>query len=167
MARIKRRRSPNIRVDNSHLETCMPYQRILWRESNEDAVQTYELTTVTYGTASASYLAIKALQQTAIATKDSQPFGAEIILRDFYVDDLLTGTNCKTEAQRIITEVTNILAKGKFELRKWASNEPEFQSIPTSCTGSTILNHKQTTKVRVLTLLVYSGALPQIHYSIH
>ncbi|KAK9709086.1 hypothetical protein QE152_g26833 [Popillia japonica] len=107
-------------------ETCMPYRRILWRESNEDAVQTYELTTVTYETASASYLAIKALQQTTIATKVLQPFGAEIILREFYVDDLLTGTNCKTEAQRIITEVTNILGKGKFEFRKWASNEPQL-----------------------------------------
>ncbi|KAK9686471.1 hypothetical protein QE152_g37159 [Popillia japonica] len=122
MARIKRRRSPN------------------------------ELTTVTCGTASASYLAIKALQQTAIATKDSQPFGAEIILRDFYVDDLLTGTNCKTEAQRIITEV-NILAKGKFQLRKWASNEPELlQSIPTSCRGSTTLNLDKSECVNTLGL---------------
>ncbi|KAK9736638.1 Pao retrotransposon peptidase [Popillia japonica] len=117
------------------------------------AVQTYELTTVTYGTASASYLTIKALQQTAIAIKDSQPFGAEIILRYFYVDDLLTGINFKTEAQRIIAEVRNILEKGKFELKKWASNEPELlQTIPTSCSGSTILNLDKSEGVNTLGL---------------
>ncbi|KAK9675285.1 hypothetical protein QE152_g40476 [Popillia japonica] len=144
-------------------ETCMPFQRILWRESNEDAVQTYELT---YRTASASYPVIKALQQTAIATKDPQPFGAEKILRDFYVDDLLTGTNCKTEAQRIITEVRNILTKGKFEFRKWASNEPELlQSIPTSCSGSTILNLDKSEGVNTLGLQ-WSTSTDTLQYSL-
>ncbi|KAK9743513.1 Pao retrotransposon peptidase [Popillia japonica] len=68
-----------------------PFQRILWRENQTDEIKTasaYELKTVTYGTASASYLAIKALQQLAQNQVNIVPLGSEVILRDFYVDDL-------------------------------------------------------------------------------
>lgn len=42
------------------------FQKILWRDSREGLIKTYELSTVTYGTAPASFLAIRALQQLAI-----------------------------------------------------------------------------------------------------
>ncbi|UYV61738.1 hypothetical protein LAZ67_1006230 [Cordylochernes scorpioides] len=35
------------------------YQRVLWRDSPSDAIQEYKLTTITYGTACAPYLAIR------------------------------------------------------------------------------------------------------------
>ena len=40
-------------------------QRILWRRSADEQLRTYELSTVTYGTASAPYLATRCLQQLA------------------------------------------------------------------------------------------------------
>ncbi|KAK9745948.1 hypothetical protein QE152_g6479 [Popillia japonica] len=84
-----------------------PFQRILWRENKEEAIKTYELITVTYGTVPASFLAVRAFQQLGRDESQNFPIGHEIILRDFYVDDLLTGA---------------ILRKGGFELRKWNSN---------------------------------------------
>lgn len=41
------------------------FQRILWRQSANDKLKTYELMTVTYGTASAAYLATRVLNQLA------------------------------------------------------------------------------------------------------
>jgi hypothetical protein len=41
------------------------FQRILWRDDVRKSVNVYELKTVTYGTASAPYLATKCLQQLA------------------------------------------------------------------------------------------------------
>lgn len=37
------------------------YQRIVWRENDNEDIKEYRLTTVTYGTASAPFLAIKSL----------------------------------------------------------------------------------------------------------
>nr|XP_022914616.1 uncharacterized protein LOC111425083 [Onthophagus taurus] len=66
-------------------------QRILWRDSSELPIDTYELLTVTYGTASASYLATRCLKQ--ISLECSDPVVANVIGNHFYVDDLLTGAN--------------------------------------------------------------------------
>lgn len=41
------------------------YQKILWRENSDEALKIYELNTVTYGTASASFSAIRALRKLA------------------------------------------------------------------------------------------------------
>ncbi|GJQ70063.1 hypothetical protein Trydic_g5538, partial [Trypoxylus dichotomus] len=130
-------------------EQCMPFQRILWRMSDKSDVEIFELTAVTYGTASASYLATKVLQQLAMAKQDAQPFGAEIILRDFYVDDLLTGAQTIDQANKIIAEVTEILSQGKLELRKWASNKPELlQNIPETCCGNTLLDLDKSDNIK-------------------
>lgn len=68
-------------------------QRILWRKSSKDKLEEYRLTTVTYGTASAPYLAIKALRSLAKNESKNMPDVVQVLLNDFYVDDLLTGGN--------------------------------------------------------------------------
>lgn len=102
------------------------YQRILWRENPNDKLEHYTLNTVTYGTASAPYLAVRALHQTAHDLHDKYPNAAQVILRDFYVDDLLTGTNSISEAIQLHKEVTCILNSGCFHLRQWTSNNMEI-----------------------------------------
>lgn len=100
-------------------------QRILWRTDNMEPVKTYELTTVSYGTACAAFLATRALKQVALEESSHHPLGASIIQRDFYVDDLLTGASTVEDAKALIYQVNKILSKGGFTLRKWASNTPE------------------------------------------
>ncbi|XP_036347115.1 uncharacterized protein LOC118756459, partial [Rhagoletis pomonella] len=52
------------------------------------------------------------------------------------MDDLLTGTSCKTELQSLQQHVSQILMEGGFELRKWASNCKELnESISESSRG--------------------------------
>lgn len=102
-------------------------QRILWRDSIEEPIKTFELLTVTYGT-SASFLAIRSLRKLAENKLHKYPTGAKTVLNDFYVDDLITGANTLQEALIIKTETTQLLQEGKFELRKWASNESTLQN---------------------------------------
>ena len=69
------------------------YQRILWRNSPLEQFKHFVLRTVTYGTASASFLATRCLIQIGKDHEASFPDAASAIINDFYVDDLLTGAD--------------------------------------------------------------------------
>jgi Reverse transcriptase (RNA-dependent DNA polymerase). len=109
-----------IHPDDRHL------QRIVWRNNSNESVSVYELNTVTYGTKSAPYLAIRCLKQVAYEFQDQFPIASEIILRDFYVDDLITGFDSEEEAITICKEIIFILNSVRFPLRKWTSNSSRF-----------------------------------------
>lgn len=99
------------------------YQQILWRDHPEDDLKTYQLNTVTYGTASAPYLAIRSLQQLAYDNEDAYPAECQIIKNEFYVDDLLTGSDDIISLKRICDNLDKILKSGGFPLHKWSSND--------------------------------------------
>lgn len=99
-------------------------QHILWRKNCDAPINTYELNTVTYGTASASFLAIRCLKQLAIECSSTQSDIAKVIEHDFYVDDLLTGADSIEKLKHICQQVSSELKKGCFALRKWISNDP-------------------------------------------
>ncbi|ENN83254.1 hypothetical protein YQE_00387, partial [Dendroctonus ponderosae] len=108
-------------------------QRILWRSSPADSFKCYNLNTVTYGTASALFLAMRALCQLGINCVTSFSEISLIIKSDCYVDDLLTGCDNLAESQRICSELANILKAGCFNLRKWDSNDSRvLKDIPAS-----------------------------------
>ncbi|XP_011858572.1 PREDICTED: uncharacterized protein LOC105556109 [Vollenhovia emeryi] len=97
------------------------WQRILWRERSEEPARVYELNTVTYGTAAASFLAIRCLHQ--LADENQARAGASIVLkRDFYVDDMLTGAATIGELRQIKREIISILSSAGMRLHKWPSN---------------------------------------------
>ncbi|XP_070067158.1 uncharacterized protein [Drosophila virilis] len=96
-------------------------QCILWRASQHQKIQTYKLDTVTYGTKPASFLSVRAIHQLAMDEQQAFPIGADIIKRDFYVDDLISGGRCVQEAVEILKQTSGLLAKGNFKLRKWCS----------------------------------------------
>ncbi|XP_068896106.1 uncharacterized protein [Tenebrio molitor] len=117
-------------------ESHRDYQRILWRDDQSKPLEMYRLKTVTYGTACAPFLAVRSLQQLAHENIQKYPLASKIILRDFYMDDLLTGTNSLNEAIQIRDEITSILKGGGFQLCKWASNCAEL--LPKSTDSSEI-----------------------------
>lgn len=102
------------------------YQKILWRDNPNEAVRTYQLKTVTYGTASAPFLAVRCLQQLADDESDTYPLAADAIRNDFYMDDLLTGTRTLDAALKLRSQLINLLKAGGMNLRQWASNEPSL-----------------------------------------
>jgi hypothetical protein len=99
-------------------------QRILWRADPSKPIQIYELKTVTYGTTSAPYLAIRCMLEIANQIENEQPNIAEIIRNCFYVDDYLRGADDIESAQQICKTLTNALKTRGLILRKWVSNDP-------------------------------------------
>lgn len=67
------------------------FQRILWRPNKDLAVKHFRLFTVTYGLASALYLAMRVLKQLATDDGHAFPKAAAIIESSLYVDDILFG----------------------------------------------------------------------------
>jgi hypothetical protein len=76
-------------------------QRILLRYSSDEPIQEYRLTTVTYGTYSAQFLATHCLNKFADGNKCQYPRAAQVLSSDFYVDDLLSGTSPIEDAIKV------------------------------------------------------------------
>ncbi|XP_046811084.1 uncharacterized protein LOC124420834 [Lucilia cuprina] len=99
-------------------------QCVIWRDDQEEDIKVYKLNTVTYGTKPAAFLAIRAMHQLSIEEENNFPLGAKIVKRDFYVDDLISGGDSIDEVIEVRQQVSALLQKGKFAIRKWCSNEP-------------------------------------------
>lgn len=102
------------------------FQRIFWREKLTDDLKCYELKTVTYGTASAPYLAIRCLHELALEHANSKPVASEAIRNNFYVDDFLYGADSRYELIQVQQDVSTILASAGLQLRKWLTNDQEL-----------------------------------------
>jgi len=85
-------------------------------------VYTYELSMVTYGIVSASYLATRCLNHLAEQYSSKYLLGSVHVKRNFYVDNLLTRADGLREVRQICD--IQLLQLGKFELCK--SNYPQL-----------------------------------------
>ncbi|XP_043488608.1 uncharacterized protein LOC122515358 [Polistes fuscatus] len=139
-----------IRVDESQVSL----QKIFWRDDVRNPVSTCELLTLTYGTASASFLATRCLKEIADLEEGNHPIGAQVIRRDFYVDDLLTGADSIAEVREIRDQVNQVLAKAGFKLHKWAANSGKIlPHIPEKVDSKQILNLNKEGDIRALGVL--------------
>lgn len=98
-------------------------QKIIWRDNPSQKLQEYQLTTVTYGTKAAPFLAMMTLRQLAEDERDKFPEAAKVIEESFYMDDLVHGASSLSTAQRLQQDLIDLLKLGGFNLRKWASND--------------------------------------------
>lgn len=128
-------------------------QQIIFREDPKLPLKTYTLNTVTYGTASAPYLATKCLS--SLASNDLNEQVKMSILHDFYVDDYLSGGDTISQVVQLSKAVNSILSSAKFYLRKWKSNSPEVLSRVlgvSSCESSLNFAENQSTPHKTLGL---------------
>lgn len=103
------------------------FQRILWKKDQlAQNTEELRLLRITFGTASAPYLAVKALQQLAQDEGANYPVAAGKVISDFYMDDLLTGCEDIETAMQMYREMNDLLLKGGFVLQKWSSNCEEL-----------------------------------------
>lgn len=105
-----------------------PLQRIFWRKESSSPLRVLELTTVTYGTASAPFLSTRALWQLAIDERANYPEAASIVENSFYIDNALFGYNDLLMAREAQRQLISMLESGGFHLHKWSSNVPELLS---------------------------------------
>jgi hypothetical protein len=85
--------------------------------------------TVTYGTAPASFLATRCLNQLANEEASLYPLSAEVVRRDMYVDDLVTGSDNISNSRKLQEEMIHILEKGGFALHKWCANHADLLEV--------------------------------------
>ncbi|CAK9800717.1 hypothetical protein ANTPLA_LOCUS7241 [Anthophora plagiata] len=107
------------------------FQRIVWRSRPDLAIQVYELNTVTYGTASAPFLATRVLREIGLKCQKEFPAVSQIIVNDFYVDDLLTGLDTISELKETQKNLSTILHNAGLQLRKWTTNCPNAEKPST------------------------------------
>ncbi|XP_063993417.1 uncharacterized protein LOC135171057 [Diachasmimorpha longicaudata] len=108
------------------------FQRIIWRDLPTDKdINVYELQTVTFGLAPAPYLATRCLHQLADDEHGNSPLASQLLKRDLYVDDVLTGADSLEETIKLRDELMDLLHRGRFNLRQCASNHPMvLQGLP-------------------------------------
>ncbi|XP_018406454.1 PREDICTED: uncharacterized protein LOC108782642, partial [Cyphomyrmex costatus] len=104
------------------------YQRILWSGSSSEPARAYQLTTVTYGTACAPFLALRVIRQLAHDEGSPFPLVAAVLQQNTYVDDVLFGADDIPLLREVRRQVCALLRRGQFELRKWASNSAQLLS---------------------------------------
>lgn len=137
-------------------EKDMDYQRILWRENENEPIQEYRLKTVTFGVSSAPYLAVKTLIQHAQNESKNHLEASKIIQRDFYMDDLISGCDSEDTAIKLQSEIVEVLQRGGFPLRKWTSNSVKLlQHIPEHLRESAPIKMDADESTKTLGLLWY------------
>lgn len=105
-------------------------QRILWKEDVNEPVKVYQLNTVTYGTVSAPFLAMRTLKQIAIDEGKNFPIAATVLSNDLYMDDILSGANTLEGAKTLQHQLIEILKTAQMSLHKWCGNT--YELIPTT-----------------------------------
>ncbi|XP_055941639.1 uncharacterized protein LOC129971687 [Argiope bruennichi] len=114
-----------------HPDQC-DLQCILWKDLEDEKLRVFKLLTVTYGTKCAPYLATRELKQLCCDEQDNYPLTAAAG-KDFYVDDILSGTEDLSSAIELQDQLIHLLKSAGMELHKWSSNNPVLlQKVPTS-----------------------------------
>ncbi|KAJ0182606.1 hypothetical protein K1T71_001975 [Dendrolimus kikuchii] len=146
------------------------FQRILWRFSTDDPVQDFRLCTVTFGVASAPYLALQTLHQLALDEASTYPQASAILLHDVFVDDVISGADTLEKAISLQKELQALCLSGTFQLRKWSSNSAEFLNAISDTTkvedDTMVLSSlNDDTSIKVLGLQ-WNPKYDKFHYSV-
>ncbi|XP_011883742.1 PREDICTED: uncharacterized protein LOC105570900, partial [Vollenhovia emeryi] len=121
-------------------------QRIVWSPDPTVDPVDYRLTTVTYGTNSAPYLAIRTLLQLARDEGSRFPLGARCLENYTYVDDVFAGADDLALAVKKRSELVELLGLAGFPLDKWAANHPSLLPIQPRSVSSTRINDGESVK---------------------
>ncbi|XP_055928660.1 uncharacterized protein LOC129959793 [Argiope bruennichi] len=123
------------------------YLRILWFDENSHQEVTFRLKTVTYGTSCAPHLAIRTIKQLALDEASDFPLASEMVLRDLYMDDGITGAPDIQTAQILQQQLIKMFSRAGMSLHKWTSNSQELlNSFPTSNPENTFPIDEQVSK---------------------
>ncbi|XP_066596525.1 uncharacterized protein [Prorops nasuta] len=120
-------------------------QRILWSPFRDQVPRDYCLTTVTYGIASAPFLAIRTLMQLADDESQRFPFGAHCLRHQTYIDDIFSGADNIEDAIVVRDQLIAILSSAGITLDKWAANNSDL--LPKDSVAASVFNTNKTITV--------------------
>ncbi|XP_056890677.1 uncharacterized protein LOC130526787 [Takifugu flavidus] len=103
-----------------------PLLRFIWRNLRRDEPpDVYEWQVLPFGTTSSPCCATFAMQK---HVKDYKRGSEEILQsleQSFYIDNCLQSLPTVTSARRLVDKLRQVLQEGGFEIRQWASNDPD------------------------------------------
>ncbi len=104
--------------------------RFLWTTDSSHMVDC-RMTRLTFGITSSPFIAAQTLQRIASDNAELYPQAAEVVQKNFYVDDCLTGAESVTEATELREQLNGLLGQGNMQLRKWrSSSRSVIASVP-------------------------------------
>lgn len=153
-----------------------PEHRMLCRFQLTEPIGMFEMTTVTFGQRSSSFLDIITLHQLATDEGQIYPDVKRVIYNDLYVDDVATGRDSEESALQIQKDMITVFQSGCFKLRKWSSNSVKLlEAVPPEYrqTDPVTFNETKMDYTKVLGLrwepssdrLAYNYKLNPVRYS--
>lgn len=143
------------------------YQKILWNSDFSSSPHIYQLNTVTYGTTSAPFLAMRTLKQLVNDEGAEYPEAARVLTADTFVDDIITGSETIQMASILKSQLVDLLSTAGMELRKWSSNcSSLLQDIPDCHKQTSILDLDPDHTIKILGLM-WNPTTDTFLYRIH
>ncbi|KAI9555924.1 hypothetical protein GHT06_018461 [Daphnia sinensis] len=97
--------------------------RFLWRPPGSRKRPTvYEMQRQIFGSVSSPFICSQVLRHIADIHREEFPEAAELVYKNFYVDNLLDSFYTEEEASRAVKDSTALLKKGGFHLNQWLSS---------------------------------------------
>ncbi|XP_071577176.1 uncharacterized protein [Temnothorax nylanderi] len=134
-------------------------QRVLWIDKQLKEVENY-LTTVTYGTKGAPFLAVRTLLQLVKDEGHKFPLAVPPLTEGRYVDDTFGGADTVQQVIKIAVQLKNLCMAGGFPLSKWhATHQDVLTAVQAEKEqGSQIAFDDCTTKILGLNWLPYEDS---------
>lgn len=130
------------------------YQRVLWRSSPEEPIQTFELNTVTFGVKPAPYLSLRTVQQLCKDEASKFPLASKVVETDIYIDDVTSSISDINEAENLYNDLLGLFKAGGFSLVKWSTNSKElWEKIPTDIRIAQTVEFDDVSKITSLKVL--------------
>lgn len=100
------------------------YLKLLWWKDLKGMKElvTYQHARVPFGVACSPFLLAATVNYHLEKHADTYPETARKLKESFYVDNSVTSFDTEKEVTRFREEATNLMIKGKFELREWTTN---------------------------------------------
>ena len=118
-------------ISEIFLQVCLAeqdrkYHRILWRNMNQESQPAiYEAQRWLFGNAAAPFCTQLVMQENAIKHAVEFPVAADLVLRNFYMDDALTSHPTEAEALGAKTQLEKLMKTAGMKIHKWMSNSSE------------------------------------------
>uniref|UniRef100_A0A5S6QN79 DUF1758 domain-containing protein n=1 Tax=Trichuris muris TaxID=70415 RepID=A0A5S6QN79_TRIMR len=110
------------------------FVRFLWRRLEpHERLMTMRFTRVCFGLKSSPFLAMAVIRKLALDKSAQYRKASAEVLRNMYVDDLLSSFSTEEDALSVSTEATALLKAGGFRLHKWRSNSETVMKRLANC----------------------------------
>ena len=116
------------------------FHRFLFRRQPNQTPTVFQWQRLNFGDKPAPDIATGCINMLAKSAEKEFPVAAKELKEHTYVDDIGGSKSTSTEAQQMTVDIDTILARGKFQVKAWHSNDPETDQTDEDCT--TFLGHQ-------------------------